>query len=310
MKRGTDMLTKFKRLKDDLGLPTYACKGLLQELWDATATNAIAGDIGKHSDDDIAYMLDWQGDPAALVAALVKWKWLDPHPEHRLVVHDWPQHCEDWIHMRLARATLLFADGTTPKVQKFQKDERDKIRRKYFEAHGIDPCHVPERAPAVRTASAHRPLSPNPIPESKADMPGPGPARFASSGSDRRSTTDSEPKPIGDTLAMLIGGDRRGRQLAEVIVVHSQEEPRAAFVDHYAALYRLMAENGGADLFEEKVEWIQKSRDPAQRRAKNIGNLHSPGGFIQGACKKHLEPRRIAVPTPPTPSGGIPLAKS
>ena len=296
MKRGTDLKGKFGLLKLDLGLATWECKGLLQQLWDVTAENAPAGNIGRFPDDELAMMLDWKGDPGALVDALVRRRWLDVHPEHRLVVHEWPEHCEDYIHMRLCRKIELFADGTPPRLQKINRVEREEIRRKYYKAYGIDPCHEPEEMPAhtksVRTASDGM-RTPSAIPSQPSpSKPVPVPLEKP-----RRSSSD-HPEPIQDALSQLVGGEQRGRFLAGVIVQHSGEA-EGAFVPHYTNLYLLMEANHGGSLFEEAVAWVVKSRDPVQRRTKDIGEMTKPGGYIQSVCKKHLEPQGIVVPKPP-----------
>jgi hypothetical protein len=134
MKRGTPDKTKLRQLCRELGLPQYAGVGLLELLWHRTANEAPRGDIGKLSNEDLALALDWQGDADELVAALVKWRWLDRHDVHRLVVHNWPKHCEDSIHLKLARARDWFADGTVPRLHRLSKAEREPIAAFYTRA--------------------------------------------------------------------------------------------------------------------------------------------------------------------------------
>lgn len=103
MKRGTEHLLKFKKLKQRLGLSTWETKGLLQSIWDLATENAILGDVGRWSDEDIAFGIEYGGDARSLIAALVDCGWLDAHPTHRLVIHDWLEHCEDWVKKRIMR---------------------------------------------------------------------------------------------------------------------------------------------------------------------------------------------------------------
>lgn len=116
MKRGTENLLKFKHLMRDLDLTESFTLGVLQNLWLKTDINAPRGNIGKFSDEDIAVMIDWRGDPEGLINALVAREWLDEDPEHRLVVHDWPEHCEDTTHGKVARNLEYFADGSPPRL--------------------------------------------------------------------------------------------------------------------------------------------------------------------------------------------------
>ncbi len=103
MKHQTPTLAKFKRLARRLGIRQYEAAGVLEMLWITTQTNCPRGDIGSLTNEDIAISLDWQGDDDELVTALVDCGWLDEHPEHRLVVHDWHDHAPRYIKGLVAR---------------------------------------------------------------------------------------------------------------------------------------------------------------------------------------------------------------
>lgn len=103
---------KFKRLVRRLrlmlpqGLPITVesvAVGLLERLWHATATNTPRGDIGKLEDADIAEAIGWLGDEAEIVAILVEQRWIDSHPIHRYVVHDWPEHAPSYVKGNVTR---------------------------------------------------------------------------------------------------------------------------------------------------------------------------------------------------------------
>lgn len=123
MKRGTENLLKFQHLQRDLGLAEYEAVGLLQTLWNKTDINCPRGDIGKFSNEDIAVIVDWRRDPDELINALVRRCWIDEHPEHRLIIHDWPAHCENTTHRKVARAKEFFADGSTPNLSGLGKEQ-------------------------------------------------------------------------------------------------------------------------------------------------------------------------------------------
>ena len=125
MKAGTEAKLKFKTLQRALSLKLWGARGLLDTLWSFTQHNAPRGDIGRFSDEEIAIGIDWD-NAAELIEALVKHRWLDRvgGPD-RLLVHDWPDHCEDSVHMALARKGLLFACGARPKLSRLSKDERE-----------------------------------------------------------------------------------------------------------------------------------------------------------------------------------------
>lgn len=108
MKRETLRHPKSYDLAARLGVTRPAALGILQLLWDYTGEVAPRGDLGKWTDPVIAQACDWTGNPAAFVAALVDAHWLDESEDHRLIVHDWAHHCEEWVVKKLDRMGLDF----------------------------------------------------------------------------------------------------------------------------------------------------------------------------------------------------------
>ncbi len=103
MKHQTPELLKFRKLQRRLKIGKAHCVGLLELLWIETQRQAPRGDIGKFSNEDIAVLLEWEGDPDDLVAALVDYGWLDECSENRLIVHDWPEHAPRYVHGIVAK---------------------------------------------------------------------------------------------------------------------------------------------------------------------------------------------------------------
>ena len=109
MKRGTPDHPKTKRFARALGVPSYAAMGLLEVMVNHWAPDfAVTGAIGKWNDQDIADGLGWDGDAATLVAALVDSGYVDRHPEHRLVIHDWELHADQGVRNKLKKLGLAF----------------------------------------------------------------------------------------------------------------------------------------------------------------------------------------------------------
>ena len=77
--------------------------GHLELLWHSTQSNAPAGDIGRYSDEEIAIEVRWPEEPERLISALVECGWIDPCTEHRFVIHDWADHCPNWVKGSLKR---------------------------------------------------------------------------------------------------------------------------------------------------------------------------------------------------------------
>lgn len=110
MKRETLRHPKTLDLAARLEVDRPAALGYLTLLWDFVAEFAIQGDVGKWQNGVIAGACDWRGDHDSFVNALVESRWLDVNTTHRLIVHDWPHHCEQWVKLKLSRLKLLFLD--------------------------------------------------------------------------------------------------------------------------------------------------------------------------------------------------------
>lgn len=151
MKREAVGSTKMKKLCKLLGVKVYVAIGIMESIWHLTAREAPAGDIGKLTNEDIALSLDYEGDPDALVDALVDAHWLDRSEIHRLIIHDWHQHSDDAVDMRLARAITLYANGTQPRMTRLSVAEKALLCARY--------------AQVVRTVSAPPVPVPVPVPE-------------------------------------------------------------------------------------------------------------------------------------------------
>jgi hypothetical protein len=111
MKRGGPEHPKTKLLAKSLGLPRYAAVGILECLFHEAAKHARTGNIGKWSNAEIAESVGFDGDPEVLVAALVTCRWLDEHPEHRLVIHDWHDHADNGVKKTVMRNGESFVSG-------------------------------------------------------------------------------------------------------------------------------------------------------------------------------------------------------
>ena len=113
MKRETLRHPKLFDLTARLGCSRPEALGYLQLLWDFTAEYAIQGNVGKHADGAIARACDWSGDSRAFINGLTAAGWLDEDSEHRLLVHDWLDHCERWVKLKAGKLNLEFITHST-----------------------------------------------------------------------------------------------------------------------------------------------------------------------------------------------------
>ena len=115
MKREALKHPKMLDLACRLGTSREHAVGLVTCLLDWCIDFATAGDIGKHPDGAIA-MACGMADAERFIQALIASRWLDKHPVHRLVIHDWPDHAERFVKSKLVAQREWFlrcyyADG-------------------------------------------------------------------------------------------------------------------------------------------------------------------------------------------------------
>lgn len=103
MKREALRHPKMLDLAARLRIPREHAIGTMDVLLDWVHDMAPRGDIGKWPNGAIAVACGWSGDPDEFVNALVASRWLDIHPMHRLLVHDYPDHAERFVKAKLAR---------------------------------------------------------------------------------------------------------------------------------------------------------------------------------------------------------------
>jgi hypothetical protein len=157
MKRGTPGHPKPGDLGRVIERPLPFVLGTLELLWHWTAQYVPAGDVGRYSDAAIEEACCWDGEPGRLVEALTSVGWLDVHPKHRLVVHDWPQHAEDAVHKVLARACKRFATGVQPKLGGLSDAEKARAVAAFalpVADEGTPALHVPPPAAGVVLSAA------------------------------------------------------------------------------------------------------------------------------------------------------------
>lgn len=130
MKPDTERKFKFKALKARLRRPHYVVVGILESLWIFAADNAPDGDLRRFSEEEICLAIEYTEDPKELIKSLVDLHWLDrvtekkdtrlrssmtdkspsvtaksPPPPHKsdLIVHDWFDHCPEYVKRKSQR---------------------------------------------------------------------------------------------------------------------------------------------------------------------------------------------------------------
>jgi len=103
---------KTKELAYTLGIPLPHAIGLLELLWAFVGQQTPQGNVGKWSNPVLAGEAGWNDCPDKFIEALVSVGFLDEHPDHRLLVHDWQEHAPNWVHAKLKKKNkrILSAD--------------------------------------------------------------------------------------------------------------------------------------------------------------------------------------------------------
>ncbi len=184
MKREAFSHTKMKRLCRKLNIPLWQGVGLMETLWHLTSKQAVRGDIGKLSNEDIAMGLDYREDEDNLIDAMLSSGWLDSSQEHRLLIHDWPDHADDAVNMKLARSKQTFASGKIPKTNRLPRWEREEannffngvVVENHQHTHGVrtETTNVRTESNNV-TTPYEKPLPEPPPPPPPRPMPRPEP---------------------------------------------------------------------------------------------------------------------------------------
>ena len=112
MKTGTAAHPKFMRLMQESGLSRPLCVGLLELTWHFAYEYSPSGDIGKWDDALIEENVGWTGERGVWISTLCATGWLCASKEHRLVIHDWPDHIPEFIKKRHQRRGLTMAADT------------------------------------------------------------------------------------------------------------------------------------------------------------------------------------------------------
>lgn len=299
MKAGTDRKAKFRQLQRDLKLPRYAAVGLLQSIWDFAAVNTPAGDLGRFSDEDIALDIEYEGSPDELIEALVNRRWLDRCDDHRLVIHDWPDHCEDGIHLRLAREGKVFADGRIPKLTRLSKEERGAIELHYKrlmvtpgneEALSSAEKRLEAHDSALGSAEKHTTMPCRAVPSQAEPLPS------------RAEAEPSRGTPAGGAVsvaAILSAGDGNGdggrrKWTANRFLEVSGDPPDA--LEDWRQLANVMHANGLINVLIEAAQYATECADPAIRKAKDIGELKNPAGYLRAKANEALKAAGVEPP--------------
>ena len=282
VKHGTTRLPKTKALARALRVRLPEAVGILDMLWDYAQECCPDGGIGRLSDQDIAEACGWPASKShALIAALTSEasRWLDPCEEHRFYLHDWHQHCEDFVHRKLARGRKWFANGSVPNLTRLEKSERTEAEKFYFNNAPDVRTECAQSAPNVQQKCAQsapdvRPKCalpvPVPIPIPVPSLSAPPEVRTSPIQPDEfeaitKRIWDEHPTDRRDTLQLC-------QQYATAALLGAVDAPallRQAAINHTRWCITWEARGGFADSLKTwwtKGHWLTDPGDPRRRQ--------------------------------------------
>lgn len=261
VKAGTTEKMKFLVLKKLLKQPRYAVIGILEGLWYMTAANAPDGAIGKFSDIEIAAWLEWEGEPSELINALVESRWLDRSPEHRLVVHDWHEHCPNYIKGNMKKHRRGFVTD----VSQADTDAEDEAG---YRESGDLPSYVLSN---VLSAVPSNVLSsaPSTVPPSQVKSSQVKPSQEPSaSGSELFESEPDPDSPVVHVLMPLCGGSGQFPITADMVTEYQETYPGVDVMRQLREMNLWLKANPakrktvkGAERFV--VNWLSREQDKA-----------------------------------------------
>ena len=127
VKPGTARHRKVNRLMALLGAPRATAFGVLAILWDSVGADKEDGILRGWTADDVAGVVEWQGNAATLLDALTTARWIDQAPNGTLLIHDWPEEGPRHVFQRLARTMKLTGEATDLQARAIVRKRHDAI---------------------------------------------------------------------------------------------------------------------------------------------------------------------------------------
>ena len=109
MKTGTGRHPKTLRLMQALKINRREAVGLLELLWEFTAEYSPDGDLSRWGAEAIASAVDWPtGRGTELIDGLLRSGWIDGGEDTGAIlhVHDWLDHCPEFVKKRIMRRNI------------------------------------------------------------------------------------------------------------------------------------------------------------------------------------------------------------
>lgn len=282
---------KVQMLADALHINHSWALGIKEHLQHFAARSTPTGDVGKWGDTTIATECKWPPrDAKRLIRALLDTRIIERIPKAHYYLHDWHEHCEQSVHMFLARHGLCFANGELPNMSKLSQDERSEIlcaqsalakahkKRTHTRESAQDADSVRTSLTRTRTRTVTR--IPTPTQRERVNPPLPPNGPGNGNGVEiKTETTDPE------YVAELVDEIRK-----------TVKDPKAAIRWWTAVVTTLSTHPAGIQHLDESLTYIRDCADPAKRKAKDLGILTKPAAYLTKRVTQWAKAHQLRIP--------------
>ncbi len=309
---------KVKKAARLLGVPRPLVVGYLQYLWWWAMDYAQDGDLSGYTPEDIADAISWEGDPVALVDALVecgpigKQGFLERTSDGRLLLHDWYEYAGKLIDRReTERERQRKRRAVSPqRPQDVPLTKEGVLVQRTPDVGPTTAGTVPNRTQPTEPTKPNQPEEPAVPAEPALPMPTTAPDADAPASQEKPKRTKAEKaeksdKPRGVNLAPLFDAfDAAG--VERPIVETVKEKAAAQFlvkyfsgelsaipecmtdiaVGRYGSDYErrklCLALLAGDNFFQNWLRWRDDGKPPQQARGNGNGTIGANPGAANG----------------------------
>lgn len=256
---------KLKRFARGLGISEPTAIGHLFLLWSWAMDYAQDGDLSQFSEDDIAFAMQWGGDPPEMIEALLScgvrgYGFLEHDDNGHLILHNWEEHCGARFRQR--------AQGTERIRRHREKQARNASVTRYTCVSNAAVTRGEERRGDEKRGEEIPPLPPPGGVRAGVESPAP---KSPEAGQPETSLPAERPQESGGARPNTDG---------------KEAEPPAAFAVFWAAYPRKV----------QKQTALKAWRTLVKQGASDADILNAAGAYQTASARKHTPPDKIMHP--------------
>jgi hypothetical protein len=241
-----------------------------------------------------------------LISALLEAKWIDSDSTYRLIVHDWHEHCEDFVKKRLARLKLPFLsihgdkDKVTGHWEENGRRAADSVRKT---AAVVQPraCAVPCQSHAKAMPEPKPTPEPEPRPESEPSQDSVSELEHTHSEADSKSSEPEvyreieEPCDAYESLSRCLR-TTRGYKKPHGKLAEQMEADLSGIVLRESSVRRIVDEFVEWAETKEKPPGIDKiTRSPWREKFEDAASLDQDFAMVMATATVDVDTTRLRM---------------